>query len=157
MTGVDILQILQEEIHSTVVATVDENGYPQTCVIDMMLADENGLYFLTAKGKAFYERLMKKPFVALSGMKGTDTMSTFSISVRGHVQNIGKNRLSEIFEKNPYMAKIYPSEKSREAWRCSAFIRVRESILIWDSCRLFGKIFPSGENNSIRTGTGSMP
>ncbi|MCC8023809.1 MAG: 4Fe-4S binding protein [Clostridium sp.] len=115
MTGVDILQILQEEIHSTVVATVDENGYPQTCVIDMMLADENGLYFLTAKGKAFYERLMKKPFVALSGMKGTDTMSTFSISVRGHVQNIGKNRLSEIFEKNPYMAKIYPSEKSREA------------------------------------------
>ncbi|MDO4269100.1 MAG: 4Fe-4S binding protein [Eubacteriales bacterium] len=44
-----------------------------------------------------------------------DTMSTFSISVRGQVRNIGKNRLSEIFEKNPYMAKIYPTEKSRDA------------------------------------------
>lgn len=115
MTGMEILRILQKEIHSTVAATVDENGHPQTCVIDMMLADENGLYFLTARGKAFYERLMSKSYVAVSGMKGADTMSTFSVSVRGQVRNIGKNRLVEIFEKNPYMAKIYPTEKSREA------------------------------------------
>ncbi|MDE6259364.1 MAG: 4Fe-4S binding protein [Oscillospiraceae bacterium] len=115
MTTMDIFHILQEDIHSTVFATLDENGLPQTCVIDLMLADENGLYFLTAKGKSFYERLTTRPFVALSGMKGSDTLSTVAVSVRGAVQNIGQERLAEIFEKNPYMAKIYPTEKSREA------------------------------------------
>ncbi len=115
MTTLDIIQILQHDIHSTVFATVDENGLPQTCVIDLMLADENGLYFLTAKGKSFYDRLMARPFVALSGMKGSDTLSTVAISIRGTVRSIGKERLAEFFEQNPYMARIYPTEKSREA------------------------------------------
>lgn len=115
MTTQDILQILQKDIHSTVFATVDDAGLPQTCVIDLMLADENGLCFLTAKGKSFYDRLTARPFVALSGMKGTDTLSIIAISVRGAVRSIGRERLGEIFEKNPYMAKIYPTEKSREA------------------------------------------
>ena len=115
MTTLEILQLLQRDIHSTVVATVDEDGLPQTCVIDMMLCDEGGLYFLTAKGKKFYERLMLRHFVAVSGMKGEDTMSTVSVSLRGRAKNIGKERLEEIFEKNPYMARIYPSPQSREA------------------------------------------
>lgn len=115
MTTNDILQILQRDIHSTVFATVDDSGLPQTCVIDLMLADEDGLYFLTAKGKSFYDRLTKRPFVAISGMQGGDTLSTVAISVRGTVRSIGRERLEEIFEKNPYMAKIYPTEKSRDA------------------------------------------
>ena len=115
MTALEILTILQRDIHSTVFATVDDSGLPQTCVIDLMLADENGLYFLTARGKSFYDRLTKRPFAALSGMKGGDTLSTVAISVRGTVRSIGRERLTEIFEKNPYMAKIYPTEKSRDA------------------------------------------
>lgn len=115
MENLDILTMLQRDIHSTVFATLDETGLPQTCVIDVMLADSGGLYFLTARGKSFYDRLMKRPFVAISGMKGTDTLSTVAISVRGAVRNIGQERLAEIFEKNPYMAKIYPTEKSRDA------------------------------------------
>ena len=115
MTTLEILHVLQSEIHSAVFATLDEQGLPQTCVIDLMLADENGLYFLTAKGKSFYERLTARPFAALSGMKGQDTLSTVAISLRGAVRSIGKERLGEIFEKNPYMARIYPTEKSRQA------------------------------------------
>ena len=115
MTTFEILHFLQSEIHSTVFATLDAQGLPQTCVIDLMLADENGLYFLTAKGKSFYERLAARPFAALSGMKGQDTLSTVAISLRGAVRSIGKERLGEIFEKNPYMARIYPTEKSRQA------------------------------------------
>lgn len=115
MTTQEIFRILQHDIHSTVFATVDDAGLPQTCVIDLMLADETALYFLTAKGKAFYDRLTTRPFVALSGMKGGDTLSTVAISVRGTVRNIGEEHLEEIFEKNPYMAKIYPTERSRDA------------------------------------------
>lgn len=115
MTTGEILNFLQYEIHSTVFATVDDSNLPQTCVIDLMLSDENGLYFLTAKGKTFYERLMKRGYVAVSGMKGEDTLSTISVSLRGKVRSIGQERLEEIFEKNPYMAKIYPDVKGRSA------------------------------------------
>ena len=115
MTTTEILQILQQDIHSTVFATVDEKGLPQTCVIDLMLFDKNGLYFLTAKGKKFYERLMEHGYVAVSGMKGQDTRSTVAISLRGKVKSIGQEKLDEIFEKNSYMATIYPNPRSRSA------------------------------------------
>ena len=53
MTAHDYLNFIVDEIHSTVAATVDSDGLPVTCVIDMMYADENGLYFLTAKRDSF--------------------------------------------------------------------------------------------------------
>lgn len=55
----DYLKILKEEIHSTVFATVDENGLPQARVIDIMLVDDNSLYFITAKGKEFYHQFIR--------------------------------------------------------------------------------------------------
>lgn len=115
MNAQQCLTYLVEEIHSTVAATVDEQGLPHTCAIDMMLADEGGLYFLTARGKAFYRRLMARRYLALSGMKGEDTLSTVAVSVRGWVKPIGQQRLEEILEKNPYMREIYPTEASRRA------------------------------------------
>ena len=47
------LRYIVNEIHTTIVATVDDEGLPVTAAIDMMDADENGLYFLTARGKSF--------------------------------------------------------------------------------------------------------
>ena len=111
----EYLKYLAEEIHSTVVATVDESGLPVTCAIDIMDCDDNSLYFLTAKGKSFYERLSKKKSIALTGMKGNDTMSCIALSIRGKVREIGTELLSRLFEKNPYMYKIYPTEESRTA------------------------------------------
>ncbi|MFR6134806.1 MAG: hypothetical protein ACLUI5_15365 [Fusicatenibacter saccharivorans] len=49
----DYLKMLVEEMHSTTMATIGADGHPQTRVIDMMLWDKKGVYFLTAKGKAF--------------------------------------------------------------------------------------------------------
>ena len=54
MTTADYLNYIVNEIHRTIVATVDEEGLPVTCAIDLMDCDEDSLYFLTAKGKAFY-------------------------------------------------------------------------------------------------------
>ena len=106
---------LVEEIHTTIVATVDDEGLPVTAAIDMMDYDENGLYFLTAKGKSFYDRLVKRGFLALTAIKGEDTMSSVAVSVRGKVQELGHGRIPELFEKNPYMHKIYPTEESTHA------------------------------------------
>jgi len=103
MTNLDYLKMLVEDIHSTTVATIGSDGHPQTRTIDMMLWDEKGVYFLTAKGKAFYTQLMEQKYIALSATKDKK-----SISLRGKIQNIGSEKLDEIFEKNPYMQKIYP-------------------------------------------------
>lgn len=105
MTNAEYLKMLVEDFHSTTVATIGADGHPQTRVIDMMLWDEAGVYFLTAKGKAFYDQLMEQKFVAVSATKDKK-----AISLRGEIQNIGYEKLDEIFEKNTYMQKIYPGE-----------------------------------------------
>lgn len=66
--AMNYLKYLTEVIHTVVVATTDEVGLPVTCAIDMMDADESGLYFLTAKGKGFYNRLKKNGYMALTGI-----------------------------------------------------------------------------------------
>ena len=115
----DYLRVIHEEIHSTVVATVDAEGHPVTRVIDMMLHDDSSLYFLTARGKVFYEQLMEQKFIAISGMTGGEgSMSKKAVSVRGKVRNIGKEKLDEIFER-----------KAVWHWKFSRFTKVRENTL----------------------------
>ena len=99
------LAFLEKEIHSVIMATVDDLGLPVTCAVDIMDSDDNGLYFLTAKGKAFYAQLMEQGYIALSATK-----EKVSISLRGKIKNIGSEKLDEIFEKNAYMQSIYPGD-----------------------------------------------
>lgn len=115
MEAKDYLEYISEVIHTTIVATVDDEGHPVTAAIDMMDSDESGLYFLTARGKSLYDRLVKRGYVALTALKGETTMTSVAVSVRGRVRELGSERIPELFEKNPYMKKIYPTEESRKA------------------------------------------
>lgn len=115
MNATDYLNYIVNEIHRTIVATVDDDGLPVTAAIDMMDSDANGLYFLTAKGKNFYDRLKKRQFLALTAMKGEDTMSSVAVSIRGKVRELGSDKIPELFEKNPYMREIYPTKDSMQA------------------------------------------
>ena len=105
MDQTEYLKILAEDIHSTTVATIGADGHPQTRIIDMMLWDEKGVYFLTAKGKEFYAQLMEQKYISLSAVK-----EKLSISLRGKIRNIHSEKLDEIFEKNTYMQGIYPGD-----------------------------------------------
>ena len=115
MEAKDYLAYIVNEIHTTIVATVDDEGLPVTAAIDMMDSDESSLYFLTAKGKGFYDRLKKREFLALTAMKGEDTMHSVAVSLRGKVRELGPEPLQRLFEKNPYMLEIYPTATSRSA------------------------------------------
>ena len=115
MKTIEVFKYLQEQIHTTIIATNDENGLPVTCAIDIMDYDGNGLYFLTAKGKNFYKRLKANGYLSLTGIKGENTMSCVAVSVHGSVKEIGFERLQRLLDKNPYMYKIYPTEQSRSA------------------------------------------
>lgn len=105
MSSKEYLKRLVEDIHSATVATIGADGHPKTRVIDMMLWDEQGVYFLTARGKDFYRQLMEQRYIALSATK-----DKISVSLCGKIRNIGIEKLDEIFEKNPYMKAIYPGE-----------------------------------------------
>ncbi len=109
MKGLKYIKLLVEEIHSTAVATIGTDGHPQTRIIDMMYYDEGGVYFLTAKGKTFYDQLLEQGFIAISATKDKK-----AVSLRGRIKGIGKRNLDIMFEKNPYMKEIYPGN-TREA------------------------------------------
>src|SRR5699024_5952320 len=111
----DYLKYIVEKIHSTVFATVDSEGRPVTCAIDIMDYDESGLYFLTAKGKNFYDRLKSNENIAFTAMKGEDTLSCVAVSVQGRAKEIGPDRLPDLCRQHPYMAKSYPDGRSRSA------------------------------------------
>lgn len=61
------LKMLKEDIHTTVMATVDGEGRPVNRVIDIMLEDGKTVYFITAKGKEFYRQLIEQKFTSVSG------------------------------------------------------------------------------------------
>lgn len=115
MEAKDYLAYISGVIHTTIVATVDDEGLPVTAAIDMMDTDGESLYFLTAKGKGFYDRLIKRRVLAFTAMKGEDTMSSVAVSVRGKVRELGYAKIPELFDKNPYMHEIYPTEEAMKA------------------------------------------
>ena len=121
----DYLKVLVEEIHSVVVATVDETGHPHTAVMDMLWEDGKTVYFLTADFKPLYKRLKEDGRVALTGMtQGAGTMDRKSISLTGQVEWIGKEHLEELLEANPYMYEIYPTEEGRSHLQVFRFKKV---------------------------------
>lgn len=94
-----LFEFVCENIHTVIMATTSKNGKPVTCAIDIMDYDENGLYFLTAKGKNFYARLKNSPHIALTGLQGESTMKRIAVSVSGEVRECDKQRLLRLLEK----------------------------------------------------------
>ena len=93
------LEYLTNQIHTVIMATIDNLGNPFTCAIDIMDFDEQGLYFLTAKGKKLYERLKQNNTISITGLQGDNTLSSRTITIYGKVKEIGLLRLSTLFEK----------------------------------------------------------
>lgn len=110
----DYFAFIVKEIHTVIVATTDDDGLPVTCAIDMMDHDGESLYFLTSRKKNFYARLKSRGYIALTGIKGEDTMSRAAVSVRGKVRELGAGKVKELFDKNPYMYELYPDERAQE-------------------------------------------
>lgn len=97
------------DIRDTSMATTAEDGTPRVRIIDTMLVENEKLYFLTARGKDFYHELIRTGFVAVTGLNP----DWETVRLWGKVKNIGRERLDEIFEKNPSMNGVYPGD-SRE-------------------------------------------
>ena len=75
----DYLKLLVEEIHSVVVATVDETGHPHIAVMDMMWEDGKKVYFCTENNKAVYRQIKENSNVSFCSHKA-DFSYVLSIS-----------------------------------------------------------------------------
>ena len=154
MQTADYLKIMKDEIHSTVFATIDGNGLPDARVIDIMLADSDSLYFITAKGKEFYRQLMEQKFAAISGMTaGKNSLDKKAVSVRGKIRNIGNEKLEEVFAENPYMNEIYPSVKSRNALEVFQMYEGQGEYFDLSVKPIYREDFYLGENHDTYTNT----
>ena len=101
-TGFQMLR----EMRDVAFATTAENGAPRVRIIDVMLVEEDKLYFLTARGKDFYRELMANEEVAITGLN--DRWET--VRVWGKVKNVGSDLLDRIFDENPSMNGVYPGK-----------------------------------------------
>lgn len=147
MTKNDYLRLLVEETHSAAVATIDKDGHPQLRIIDMMLWDEQGVYFLTARGKAFYEQLLEQGYIALTAVRDKR-----SVSMRGKIRSVGTERLAEISAKNPYMQSIYPGDTRAALEVFCLYEAVGEYFDIRDPAHVVRDSFTIGQAVPKQTG-----
>ncbi len=97
---------LLREIKSVSVATIN-NGEPEVRIADVMLAEEDGLYFITARGKPYYTQIKDSQKIALCAMD----KNYVSVRVTGDIRFCGSSEVVEkIFHHNPVMEKLYPGE-----------------------------------------------
>lgn len=111
--GIDAAYCLRflREVRDVAFATVDEEGLPAVRIIDVMMVEDGKLYFVAARGKAFYDDVMRTRFVAIVGQS-----SDFrTCRLRGRVERpddeAERHRLIDcIFELNPSMPELYPGD-----------------------------------------------
>lgn len=84
--------------------TVDEEGRPQSRIINVMIAADEGMYIVTSRGKPFYKQLMETGRIALSAM----CPDCQSLKFTGRVRKVERKWVDRVFEENPGMNEVYP-------------------------------------------------
>jgi len=98
---------LLREVKSISVATV-HNGTPEVRIADVMLANEDGLFFITARGKPYYKQLKDINRIALCAMD----KNYVTVRATGNIQFCDdENVIEKIFESNPILGTLYPGDK----------------------------------------------
>ena len=100
---------LLREIKSVAGATVDK-GMPDNRILDVMLAEDDGIYMLGVEGKAYCRQLREVPRIALVGMTSDYVM----VRLIGDVEFLDDDRIVDrIFEENPMLNDLYPGDRRR--------------------------------------------
>ena len=99
------------EVRDVAFATVDEEGLPAVRIIDVMMAEAGRLYFVAARGKAFYEQVMRTRYAAIVGQ----SPDFRTCRLRGPVEHPDdpaeqRRLVDRVFELNPSMDALYPGE-----------------------------------------------
>ena len=69
----DCFKFLRNVIDATL-STVDENGNPQSRIIDIMHIEDEKIFFLTARGKHVYHEILNHPQVSYLCLNNNKTV-----------------------------------------------------------------------------------
>lgn len=103
----ECLQLLRD-VKDCTFATVDESGFPQARIIDVMVVEDEKIYFCTSRGKEFHRQLMDAGRVAIAGLNSQ--WQTVRLSGVVHKLDSQKEWIDRIFEENPSMNNVYPGQ-----------------------------------------------
>ncbi len=110
----DILKILEEDMKVAVISTVDEDGQPHARHINIGVANENGIFFMTSPTTNFYRQLSNNPKIAITGFN-EDGYLIQVIRIIGQVREVGRDMLEQVLENNEYVDRVYPKESDRQS------------------------------------------
>jgi len=100
---------LLREIKSVAGATVND-GMPENRILDVMLVEDDGIYMLGVRGKAYCRQLEKTPKIALVGM----TKDFVMVRLTGDVEFLDDDGVVDrIFDENPMLNDLYPGSERR--------------------------------------------
>lgn len=115
MDAPKILSILYSEIHSVVVGMIDSKGHPSSAFLDVMLAEDDSIYFMTSNnGRKLYQMLNDSDYISICGKTEGDYFHSKMITLQGRIRNIGKARIDDLMDANPYMKKLYPDDQKEK-------------------------------------------
>ncbi len=94
------------KVKSVAFATSFENK-PSVRIVDVMLHENDALYFTTARGKKMYEDLKANPHLSIVGMDATYK----TVRASGEIEFLDRSWVDKIFDANPMLNDLYPGEK----------------------------------------------
>ena len=100
----DPLEFLRN-MKSVSIATVNNNK-PEVRIVDVMLHEDDKLYFLTARGKPYYKQLKANPEIAIVAMDE----NYVTVRAKGKIEFVDESFLDKIFDENPVMNHLYPGD-----------------------------------------------
>lgn len=109
---IETIMAILEEMQVGVFATVDQEGKPHARYINIGVANEEGVFFMTNRETDFYKQLMENDNIALASKKEEDYLIQV-IRIEGKAKAIGPEQLEAVLENNPYVDYVYPDEESR--------------------------------------------
>lgn len=137
MDASKILSVLYSEIHSVVVGMIDSARHPSSAFLDVIFAEENAVYFMTSdNGRKLYHLLNSSDYISICGKTEGDFFHAKMISMQGRVRNIGKARVDELIDANPYMKKLYPDDQRKSAVSSMSFRSMKDMAAIRTSALL---------------------
>lgn len=110
----EIMKVLEEDIGLAIISSVDENKQPDARPINIGVANENGVFFMTSPKSNFYSQITNDPNIAVTGVLQEDKKLQV-IRITGKVRALGKEKLEEILEDNPYVEQVFPKESDQKS------------------------------------------
>ncbi|MBG9983666.1 pyridoxamine 5'-phosphate oxidase family protein [Aerococcaceae bacterium DSM 111022] len=103
----EIMNILKDDMGIAVISSVDADGKPHARYINIGVANEEGVFFMTSPKTNFHAQLEVNQNIALVGLNKEEYLIQV-IRIEGKVRKLGKDMLEKVLEGNEYVNMVYP-------------------------------------------------